>query len=232
VLNPPRFLFIDLDKRCNLKCQHCMYWLQDDDDKDGYISVERRLEIIEEFAEMNPQGTVVGCGGEKMLELDNYFATTRHCRDLQVGCFSVINGTRVKDIKTVDRMITERPSEITVSLNSQLPEVHDRTRGVPGSFKMAVQALRLMLEARERMEVIKPIYAMAVIWEQNYRELDAFYGFVLNDIGAKFGPHDDQFDDVFFEQNIIRDHGGLVAVIKACDEKYQLNINPAWLEHV
>jgi len=242
MLKPPQYLFLDINKRCNLKCQHCLYWQQDEDDSDAYIPIERRLEIIEEFAEMNPQGTVVLSGGEKMLDREGYFTTTKHCRDLQLGCFSSENGTRIKDNKTADRMIMEGPSEITVSLNSHLSEVHDRTRGVVGSFKMAVQALRLMLQSRERLGVAKPVYAMAVICEQNYRELDAFYDFVFDDVGADklklnflqptFAPPDGQFEDLFFEQNVIRDYQELTAIIKACDEKYGLNINPVWLQQV
>ena len=52
------------------------------------------------------------------------------------------------------------------------------------------------------------IYVMAVICEFNYRDLDAFYDFVLNDIGADklklnilqptFGPPTVWYQDRFF----------------------------------
>lgn len=240
---PPRFLFIDINRRCNLKCQHCMYWKKDDNDKDNYLSIERRNEIIGEFSAMtNGKGTVVICGGESMLDRDQYFAVSKHCARRNLACFSVINGSNVQQEEIAARMILEGPSAITVSLNSHVEEIHDRTRGVRGSFNMAVKALRLLLAARERLSSGKNIYAMAVMCEQNYRELEEFYDFVLNDIKADklklnflqptFGPEDPGFVDNFFAENIIQDHGELVAILNKCNEKYKLGLNPAWIEVV
>ncbi len=73
---PPIFLFVDTNKCCNLRCQHCLYWMTDDKDQANFISMSRRNEIINEFAEMNLHGTVVVCGGESMLDLDKFFSVT------------------------------------------------------------------------------------------------------------------------------------------------------------
>lgn len=239
---PPRFLFIDVNQRCNLRCQHCMYWKVKTDDSSTHISIERRDEIIEEFAGMNGKGVVVICGGESMLDLDRYFAVTAKCAEKGLGCFSVINGTRVATEEMADRIIWGGPTEITVSLNSHRPELHDETRGVVGSFGKAVDALRLLLESRRRNGGGPKIFAMAVICESNYRELDPFYDFVLNDIGADklklnllqptFGPPTLWYQDRFFDENVIRDEKELARVIRACDAKYGLGINPVWLKQV
>ena len=118
---PPRFLFIDVNRRCNYKCQHCEYWKNDDIDKENYISIERRNWIITEFAEMaRTNGTVVICGGESMLDREEYFAIAKQCMKRSLKCFSVVNGSNVKSEKMADRMILEGPTEITVSLNSQI----------------------------------------------------------------------------------------------------------------
>ena len=239
---PPRFLFLDINQRCNLRCKHCHYWRRDDSDREHYLSTSQRHEIIHEFAEMNPNGTVVICGGESMLNLDDYFSITRECIRLGIGCFSVINGTKVQTPKMADRMITEGPSEITLSINSYEPDVHDTTRGVTGSFNSVDKAMQLLLASRDRLNVNKPIYAMAVICEQNYRDLDPFYDFILNDIGAdklklnflqpSFGMPKWRMVDTFFKENVISDSEALASIIKACDLKYDLHINPAWLGHV
>ena len=133
---------------------------------------------------MHPGGAVVICGGESMLDLEDYFAIAGDCRELGLRCLSVINGTRVRDPERADRMILAGPHEISVSLNSHRAELHDRTRGVKGAFAKAVKALRLLLEARARNSADTRIYAMGLIFDENYREIDAFYDFVLNDVGA------------------------------------------------
>lgn len=219
-----------------------MYWKAKPLAPALHLSIERRDEILREFAGLNPAGKVVICGGESMLDLDRYFAVTTTCRQLGLRCCSVINGTRVADDAMADRMVALGPDEVTVSLNSQRPELHDRTRGVPGAFAMAVRALRLLLEARRRHGSGIRLFAMAVVCESNYRELDAFYDFVLNDLGADklklnflqptFGPPSLWYQDRYFADNVIRDEAALAEIIRACDAKYGLRINPAWLDQV
>jgi MoaA/NifB/PqqE/SkfB family radical SAM enzyme len=238
---PPRFLFVQVNKRCNLRCQHCDFWQLDDDDRPNYLPWPRKQELLREFAEIAPGAGVVICGGESMLDLDEYFAISNECRALGLRSYSVINGTRVRDRERADRMLTEGPDEISVSLNAHHAELHDRTRGVRGAFDKAVKALRLMLDARRRNPVPgKRINVMALIFDENYRDLDAFYDFVLNDVGAdklklnflqpSFGHRDPV--DAFFRDHYRVDPDELVAVIDRCNAKYDLGLNPAWRRDV
>lgn len=240
---PPRFLFIDINRRCNLQCQHCLYWKKDDSDRKNYLSIEQRNGIIAEFSAISHgKGTVVICGGESMLDREQYFAVAKHCARHKLGCYSVINGSNVQREEMAELMIMEGPTAITVSLNSHNEEIHDRTRGVKGSHRMAVNALRLLLAARARMASTKKIYAMAVICEQNYRTLEEFYDFVLNDIKADklklnflqptFGPENQNFIDHFYADNIIKEPDELEIILNKCNLKYRLNLNPSWLAAV
>jgi sulfatase maturation enzyme AslB (radical SAM superfamily) len=238
---PPKFLFLQVNKRCNLRCQHCDFWQLDDSDKHNYLSPSRKREVIGEFCAMNPQGAVVICGGESMLDLEDYFSIPIECRRLGLKSLSVVNGTRIRDDRLADRMILEGPDEISISLNSHREALHDETRGVRGAFRKAVQALRLLLEARRRHpDRTTRIYVMGLIFDQNYRELDGFYDFVLNDIGAdklklnflqpafgQLGPL-----DPFFAAHGRLDPDELGRVIDACNARYRLNLNPVWRRQV
>ncbi len=232
----PDFLFLSINKRCNLRCQHCDFWKLDDADRPRYLSRERRAAILGEFAALRPGGAVVICGGESMLDLEDYFAVAGDCRSLGLRCLSVINGTRVRDVERAERMVLAGPHEISVSLNSHRPELHDRTRGVRGSFDKAVRALRLLLDARRRQGTATRIYAMGLVFDENYRELEAFYDFVLNDVGAdklklnfiqpSFGHH--AAEDPFFASHSRVDADELYEIIGRCDRTFGLGLNPAW----
>jgi len=240
MLAPPDFLFILINKRCNLRCQHCDFWQLNDDDRSLYLSPERRREVLGEFEEMRPGGKVVICGGESMLDLEDYFDIAGTSRRLGLRCLSVINGTRVRDRERADRMILEGPHEISVSLNSHRPDLHDRTRGVKGAFNKAVKALRLLIEARDRLGADTRIYAMGLIFDENFRELDPFYDFVLNEIGAdklklnfiqpSFGHNAPE--DAFFAGHHRVDPDVVHALIGECDVKYGLGLNPVWRDQV
>jgi MoaA/NifB/PqqE/SkfB family radical SAM enzyme len=196
---------------------------------------------MEEFSEMNQQGAVVLCGGEPMLSLHRYFEILRQARAHGLRSLSVINGTRIRGMAMARRMLAEGPDEISISLNSHRADLHDRTRGVEGSFAKAVAALRLLLAARDEVPGSRTrIYVMGLVFDENYRELEAFYDFVLNDVGAdklklnflqpSFGQHDES--DAFFESHARIDPEALVAEIARCDARFALKLNPLWLSQV
>ena len=181
----PRFLLLHVNQRCNLRCLHCRYWHRGDEDRDRYLAPDRKREVIEEFAELGPGGRVVICGGESMLDLEDYFAISVACRRVGLRCLSVTRGTRVTDDALADRMIREGPHEITISLDSHEEEEHDRMRGVSGAFAKAVRAIRRLTAARDRApESDTRVLAMALVHEGNYRELPAFYEFALGELGV------------------------------------------------
>jgi MoaA/NifB/PqqE/SkfB family radical SAM enzyme len=126
-----------------------MYWTREEVVLPTHITIEERSEIIQEFQELNPNGAIVICGGEALMNPERYWPITRQCRQLGLKCLSVMNGTMVTDLAMAKKLIIEGPTEITISLNSYIPEVHDSTRGVTGSFELAVNAIRLLLEARK-----------------------------------------------------------------------------------
>ncbi len=241
MLPSPQFLFVHVNKRCNLRCQHCDFWKLDDSDKPNYLPWERKREILAEFAEMNPEGRVVICGGESMLDLEDYFAIAGACRELGLRALSVINGTRVRRPEMAERLIREGPHELSVSLNSHMPELHDETRGVKGAFERAVTALRLLVDARRRLGASDTrINVMGLIFDANYESLEDFYDLVLSDIQAdklklnfvqpSFGQLG-QVDEFFAAHHGV-DPDRLVEIIQRCDQRFGLGLNPHWLSQV
>ena len=59
-----------------------MYWTREEVVLPTHITIEQRNEIINEFYELNPKGSVVICGGEAMMNPERYWPITRQCRAL------------------------------------------------------------------------------------------------------------------------------------------------------
>ncbi|MDD5358626.1 MAG: radical SAM protein, partial [Candidatus Nanoarchaeia archaeon] len=62
----PRFLFVELTRRCPLQCLHCYYWRRGDSPL--RMPQQRLEELLEEYAELAPGAAVVICGGEAMTD--------------------------------------------------------------------------------------------------------------------------------------------------------------------
>ncbi len=234
-MNLLRFLFLEMNKRCNLRCQHCLFWTYNDDDRVSYLSEARRNELLEELHAINPKATLVTCGGEPLLDLDVYFSLGRKCRQLGLGFYSVTNGTLITSLELAKQILQEGPTAISVSLNSHRRELHDRTRGTVGSFDLTSNAIRLLVQARQELNLQTPIIVMGLLFEQNYRDLDGFYEYVLHDLRAdklKLNILQPTFGmptgDKFYDLNMVRNPDELAAVIAECNQKYNLGLDPEW----
>ena len=237
----PRFMFLQTNQRCNLRCTHCEYWRLDDDDRAHYVTLEGRRELVREFAALGGEN-VVTCGGEPMLDLDEYFDLAKACRAAGVGFLSVVNGTRIQSQAVAARMIEEGPTEITVSLDHWQPDENDRLRGVKNAHLMAVRALELLIDARgnssERIERT-PLYAMTILSEDTWPTLEQFYEFALEEIGVdklKLNVLQPTFQgvgaDTFFDGARVSDVDACMAMIRKCDARWHIPRNPEWLAAV
>jgi len=240
---PPRFLFLTINEVCNLRCQHCLYWKSK---RRPSITVQRQLQIVEEFAELSPGGKVVICGGEPMLDEEAYFGVCATSRRLGLRTLSVVNGTRVRSSADAYRMVTEGPDEVSVSLDHPRAEMHDKIRGTRGSHAWAVRSLDLLLRAR-KTENRPRIYVMGLLCRSTYPLLDEFYHLVLASIGADKlklnavqptflitrgeGGQEPESDDFFARESQV-DPDELRWLLSWCDAKYRLQLNPTWVDHV
>jgi len=239
---PPRFLFMQINNHCNLRCTHCDIWKKREEDGLLHRPLSRTREILAEFARMNPLGIVVTCGGEPLMDEEVYFQLCKEARVLGLKVFSVINGTRIQTIDAARRMLEEGPSEVSVSLDAATAPLHDLMRGVSGAFEQATLALELLLRARsESLSSRMAIHVMGMVCNSTYRTLEEFYELVLCRIGADklklnfiqptFEPESGK-EDTFFAREGQVDPDVLREILNRCDERFHLGLNPVWKDHV
>lgn len=195
--------------------------------------------MLSVFAELGGKAMVT-CGGEPMLDLEDYYALTNGCRERGLGCLSVVNGTRIHNATAASRMLEEGPSEITISLDHWSASENDRLRGVEGAHKVASRAVQLLLEARAKRNAKTPIYVMTILSEDTWQTLPQFYDYVLRELGAdklKLNIAQPTFqgrtvEDAYFASARITDIAGCMLSIRMCDDAYGIKRNPQWLSDV
>jgi len=246
----PGFLFLSINEVCNLHCRHCNYWKVK---KPSLLTIDlhRTTKIIEEFAEISPAGKVVICGGEPMLDVNTYFEVCRISRKLGLPTLSVTNGTLIDSLPAAERIVREGPDEISISLDGPTPEIHDRMRRQKGAFLAATSALIYLLRARTKSSDLwstrRPttIYTMGLLGNSTYRLLPEFYALVLDQIGTdklKLNAIQPSFlnttagqlleaDDNFRSESQV-DPDVLLRVLRECDERWHLHLNPTWISQV
>jgi len=166
-LDPPGVLYLALPESdvCNYRCRHCHIWMQTA--ASDPLSRARRIELVREFGAWNPRGMVVVPGGEVTLDLEELFAVAGACREQGLPCWIVTNGSRIDSPEVARAVVESGITNVSVSLDSHLPELHDYTRGLATAFAEATRAIRLLAAARDRHAPAFRLVATAVLFQEN-----------------------------------------------------------------
>ena len=126
----------NMTRRCNLKCVHCYAQAEGESGSDA-ISTEQAKIIIEDLARFGAP-VMLFSGGEPLVRQDlpelAKFATAKGMRAVISTNGTLITRAKAKLLKEVGL------SYVGVSLDGG-EEIHDKFRGVPGSFRRALDGM-------------------------------------------------------------------------------------------
>lgn len=173
----PRHVFLEVQMACNLRCVQCdIYKL---DNPAGELGVEERREVVRQVAAWDPAIRVVFAGGEPFTRRTMVYDVAATARELGVYVTLSTNGTLIRP-EDVERLPASGVRCVVVSLDSDEPGVHDRIRGVPGTFERAVRSVRRLVEARDRAGEDFTVLTSTILGAHNLhrveRMVDCFEG--------------------------------------------------------
>src|SRR3989344_2787013 len=146
----PIHLIYFVTGRCNLKCEHCFYWKELNQGKN-----ELTLDEVEKISRsMDPLLWLALTGGEPFLRPDLPAIARTFVKNTFVRHISIpTNGFFTENIvDSVNQMLNDNPAttfSITVSCDG-LEEMHDKIRGIPGSFKSLVRTVKELKRLKKR----------------------------------------------------------------------------------
>ena len=141
----PSVISLTLTNTCNLHCRMCGQW-----GTTGYLTPEKKpeplpvsrwLELVDEAARL---GAKVACvrGGEPFL-FPGVIEVLRRLKEHGIVVNVDTNGTRLE--KCAEGVVAAGVDHLTLSLDGP-EEVHDRVRGVPGTFRAAARGVKRLRE--------------------------------------------------------------------------------------
>jgi heme b synthase len=133
----------EVTRRCNLACVHCRASAADEP-LEGELSTSECLSLLDEVASWT-KPIIILTGGEPLLR-DDIYDIARHGTGLGLRMVMAPNGT-LMDEQAVCRMLEAGIKRISISLDGDSSETHDRFRQVEGAFEGALNGIRLAKEA-------------------------------------------------------------------------------------
>jgi len=131
----PLFASYNVTGRCNMRCVFCEWWKTDTPE----LPTKKALAAIDAVCSLGVPFFDLS-GGEPLLRKDlNVLAK----RAASYGCFVSMNtnGTLLNESRVTE--VADAFDLVVVSLDGP-KEVHDKIRGVPGTYDKAVEAIRLL----------------------------------------------------------------------------------------
>ncbi len=141
-LDSPLGCQLELTHRCNLRCKQC--YNQSGCSKPD-ISFDKWMDVTRQLVDMNIFECVIS-GGEPLLLKDKLYKLMDVLNDSGVRFIFVTNGL-LMDEKKVKRLSKYDYYWIQVSIDGSKPEIHDKIRGVKGSWKKAANAAKMISQA-------------------------------------------------------------------------------------
>ena len=142
---PLRSIYFYPTESCNLRCIHC--WIKPQHAADNYIyqqqnrdniSVALMDSVVQQALELGLVNIKL-TGGEPFVcpEIFDYL----DCFAKYDISFTIETNATLLNIEKIERLANYSIRLLSTSLDGSHPEVHDRIRGIPGSFKRTVKAI-------------------------------------------------------------------------------------------
>src|ERR1017187_5501621 len=138
----PVTLQLELTYACNLKCVMCYNNSGGADKRPAELTDDQWFAVAEEACKNGLLEAIIS-GGEPFLRKDLVFRLLELFRKYRVQMHLVTNGFYVT--AEMARKLSEYEfGFLQVSIDGHTAEIHDRVRGVPGSWDRATRALQLL----------------------------------------------------------------------------------------
>lgn len=166
---PPQRVLMYPTNNCNLKCVFCYQALKPYDYKD-MMPDEKWLAITNELCEMGVNTIQISGGGEALLRGELVMGMMALAKSNGLTGRLVTNGTAWTE-EWIRRTIEMGWDNVIHSVDGSTAAVHDRMRGVPGSFERTTRAIRRFTELKKELGVKKPLLEFShVLTKWNYEQ--------------------------------------------------------------
>lgn len=131
---------LELTNRCNERCGHC-YLPSFKDDPSKTMNAEDWQRILNQ---LRGAGTLflILMGGEAMLN-PHFWSILSYAKDLSFHISMITNGLKIQTPEVAEKLKNLGMINVTVSLYSHNPEIHDSMTRVKGSHAKTVRAIEL-----------------------------------------------------------------------------------------
>lgn len=165
----PTNVVIYITDRCQLRCTTCSKWTTPDAIQDKELTTSEWKKILLDLKNWLGFYAVFFCGGEPFLRKD-LLELIDFAAEQNIPSSVITNGYNIEPF--AEQIVQSRLASLHVSLNGITPEVHDATRGTPGSLENTMKALLKINQLRKQRQGEKLwLNIETILMPQNVQEI-------------------------------------------------------------
>ncbi len=177
-------LILFVTDRCNMRCDHCMFWRRVDDP-----GQEMTIQQLERIAHTTPAlRTLAITGGEPFLRRDLNQIVEIFFRDNQTNHIQInSNGVlmdRMEELVCLDYASKyKRHLTYQISLDG-LEDAHDQLRGAPGSFQKIIRNLKRLVALSKEHPYFR-VVVLTNVNKNNYHQIEDVAELLWDQMGVE-----------------------------------------------
>jgi radical SAM protein with 4Fe4S-binding SPASM domain len=160
----PLYIKMKVFYGCNLKCEMCNHWRET---REPPVPSDRFKEVLDELAELGTKKIHIS-GGEPMLR-PQVLELIEQASALGIKVTMTTNGTLIDKTKA-KRLVEGGLRGVNISIDSPIHKMHEKIRGVEGSFKATTKAVGLFKRYKHKGKLT--IRINTVVSRTNYQTLE------------------------------------------------------------
>lgn len=165
----PSAIVATINEICNYRCPMCMHW-RPEFPRRGEMTVDQWKNALGGLREFAGHVLVAFIGGEPFIK-PGFLDILEFCREHDINYSTTTNGSLLLRGDTIPRLIQAAPVHLNISVDGSTPEVHDRSRGMPGSLGMIERAIEGIRNEQQRTGRRFPIRIKPTVHRMNYRSM-------------------------------------------------------------
>ena len=138
-LSKPLQISIQPNERCNARCIMCDCWKE----KNDYLNSDEIIDALKQLNNWVGSNFFVQIAGGEPLIFNGIYDIFSFCEDNNIICKISTNGIALTE-NTCDKIIKSKLRYLSVSIDSHLPEIHDKYRGVDGTLERSLKGIEYL----------------------------------------------------------------------------------------
>ena len=147
---------LEVTRRCNLHCVHCLRGPSRPDDG---LTRDELCRLVDQLADLGCM-RLTFTGGEPFVRSD-FLAIVEYAWRRRMAMTILTNGTLITS-EVARTLVDLHAHQLRVSLYGASPQVHEAVTRVPGSFSATLRGMRWLIDRGLRVTVMMPVLALNI----------------------------------------------------------------------